>query len=354
MDSDVTAVTREHFVDASQQTKSTVGLMVSTLDENELRLDVATTVPTLDLIMVLSLVTSRQVKDGIVTNLLTGAPASLCNLFEKGDRVVQVDNTKVDEHGTNLTKMLIGSDIPGSLVKVYFRRGETQYKEVTLKRACTTELADRRRMFQLFTQIKDLALQFQTEGVDHAEKAKLVAPVVDETISLWSKMQEAEVRYDEKLVNNIHTMQSSADQAVRTLRERLSKLHSISLSAVSGAGNIAEQEANLSSEIVSLREQLRQAQVRCSDLEEQVVEAEEKHAALEKEYAILQKEHARCSGIITGLEAQLATLNEKLSRLEKVYRACKASLGDLVSLKHAPCDKLIDSLRRELKQTQVC
>ena len=209
-----------------------------------------------------ALICCQQVKDGIVTNLLTGAPASMCQQFEKGDRVVQVDNTKVDEHGTNLTKLLIGSDVPGSLVKIHFRRGETLYKEVTLKRACTTELADRRRMFQLFTQIKDLALQFQTDGVDHAEKARLVAPVVDETITLWSRMQEAQVRYDEKLVNNIHTMQSNADLAVRSLREHLHKLHLISLSAVSGAGGVAEQEANLSSEIASLRAQLKQAQVR--------------------------------------------------------------------------------------------
>ena len=88
-----------------------------------------------------------------MTNLLTGAPASLSKQFQKGDRVVQVDGEKVDEHGTNLTKMLIGSDIPGSLVKVYFQRGNAQRKDVTLKRACTTELADRRRMFQLFTQV---------------------------------------------------------------------------------------------------------------------------------------------------------------------------------------------------------
>jgi len=156
IESDVTAVPREYFVDAAQQTKSTIGLMVgeSKLGRDDMQMPSCISRMRLVAEPPLTGLSARaQVKDGIVTNLLTGAPASLSKQFQKGDRVVQVDDKVVDEHGTNLTRMLIGSDIPGSLVKVYYQRGNAQRQEVTLKRACTTELADRRRMFQLFTQV---------------------------------------------------------------------------------------------------------------------------------------------------------------------------------------------------------
>lgn len=43
------------------------------------------------------------------------APASMCKRIQKNDRVIKVDDKAVDEHGSGLTKMLLGCDIPGDI-----------------------------------------------------------------------------------------------------------------------------------------------------------------------------------------------------------------------------------------------
>ena len=73
---------------------------------------------------------------GIITNLLVGAPAHRSKQFRKGDRVVKVDETAIDDHGHDLTKLLVGSDVPGSLVTVHVTRGGQPMPAITLTRAC--------------------------------------------------------------------------------------------------------------------------------------------------------------------------------------------------------------------------
>ena len=127
-------------------------------------------------------------KDGVVTNMLTGAPACMSNKIHKGDRVVMVDEKPIDALGVGLTKLLTGCDIPGaaslicihvlrytgryihvcipryfkilntylymryvhvhiintgSIVSLKVQRGASNV-EVQLKRACTTDLADKK------------------------------------------------------------------------------------------------------------------------------------------------------------------------------------------------------------------
>ena len=48
----------------------------------------------------------------------------------------------------NIIDLLIGPDIPGSMVTIKYRRGSDEMS-YTLIRACTTELADKKRMFEL-------------------------------------------------------------------------------------------------------------------------------------------------------------------------------------------------------------
>ena len=101
--------------------------------------------------------------------------------FQKNDRIVKIDDTQINEHGDGLTKALLGPDIPGSkpsvafelsfhgiercceiaesidivpasylvrvagtMVTIVVRRGSQTLPPITLIRACTTELADKR------------------------------------------------------------------------------------------------------------------------------------------------------------------------------------------------------------------
>ena len=61
-------------------------------------------------------------------------------------------------------KLSLGVDLPGSTLKMKLARGRN-VMNVTLVRACATEFRDRRQMFQLFTQIKDSAMQTEDKKI---------------------------------------------------------------------------------------------------------------------------------------------------------------------------------------------
>ena len=71
--------------------------------------------------------------------------------LQRGDRVLKIDGEDVDESGAGLTKMLIGSDVPGTDVTVTVKREADNVFDVTLTRATTLELADKKKMFQLIS-----------------------------------------------------------------------------------------------------------------------------------------------------------------------------------------------------------
>ena len=102
-----------------------------------------------------------------VKNCLIGGPAF--GRLQKGDLIVQIDGYDVNEE--NILSYLLGSDIPGSQVIITVQRTKegtmenirSEYCEnhntlvgvdefqVDLTRISTAEIADRRRMFDLFT-----------------------------------------------------------------------------------------------------------------------------------------------------------------------------------------------------------
>mmetsp|Transcript_95732 Transcript_95732/g.139837 ORF Transcript_95732/g.139837 Transcript_95732/m.139837 type:complete len:567 (+) Transcript_95732:81-1781(+) len=271
VDSDVLGVETEHFIDASQDNKSTVGLMVG---------------------------------DGIVTNMLTGAPAYMSKKFKKGDKLLAIDGQIVTQNG-QVIKMLIGNDLPGTLVTIKVQRGK-QTIEGVLKRACTTDLADKRKMFQLFTRLKDIAVQKNDQETGRE---------VDETIDLWTKMLEADQVHDEKIVQNVEAMQTTADKIVRSLREHLAQLHAISMTAIAGASGIAQSEADLMMqlsqtriEVNSLTQKITIAQQKADDWKMRCEKIEQEHSQcsiLISQYKTQVQEHSRSDVVITALRKQI-------------------------------------------------
>ena len=83
----------------------------------------------------------------------------MCKKIQKGDRLVEIDGVAInnkgqDAKGVHAAKLILGPDVPGGMVNVKLKRASTGADfPVTLVRACTSELADQRRMFQYFTQV---------------------------------------------------------------------------------------------------------------------------------------------------------------------------------------------------------
>jgi len=93
-----------------------------------------------------------------IENILVGSPAYLSARFKKGDKILEIDGTKATTN--NLIELLVGTDLPGSTVTLKCSRDSGVFQntfDVTLMRMSTAKLVDHRRMFELFTKIKDIA-----------------------------------------------------------------------------------------------------------------------------------------------------------------------------------------------------
>ena len=83
----------------------------------------------------------------------TGGPAYNSGQLERGDLILEVDRTPVTSD--NVHEMLLGSDVPGTHFTMKVKKeSRAGVKEVQLTRMATEVIADRRRMFELFTKMK--------------------------------------------------------------------------------------------------------------------------------------------------------------------------------------------------------
>jgi hypothetical protein len=99
-----------------------------------------------------------------IDNLLIGGPGHNCGALKKGDIIVAVDNQPVDSD--NVLDSIVGSDTPGSSVILTLKKIDfdndfslpdfysDQFFSVELVRMATAEIAERRRLFELFTALK--------------------------------------------------------------------------------------------------------------------------------------------------------------------------------------------------------
>ena len=130
-------------------------------------------------------------KNMMVEDTVIGGPASLSGKIHVGDVLVQVDGTPATLE--NKHDLLLGDDVPGTKVvlklqdKSWHSELQTlalkQYKEVTLTRMSTGHIADRRRMAELFSAIREQVDRFGDGELSYQ---------LDQCQKLHRKMQEAE------------------------------------------------------------------------------------------------------------------------------------------------------------------
>jgi hypothetical protein len=155
--------------------------------------------------------------NGIVESVMMGGPAFASGNICKGDCIVKVNGDFVQ--GNDLLEKIVGDDVPGTLVTLTLKRGPADLLDVTLKRISTDEVADRRKMFDLFTKLSDRAKQ------DHDEEAR---KCVDETLLLWESIMAADAQHDQRIADNVLTMQADCtpmtDELVLLLN-KIGRLH---------------------------------------------------------------------------------------------------------------------------------
>lgn len=91
---------------------------------------------------------------GVIDSMVVGGPAYNSRHLDKGDVVVEIDGNAVTSD--NLSQLLVGCDVAGSAVTITVKKGGKTgaKKSVTLLRMPSEAIADRRRLFELFTAMK--------------------------------------------------------------------------------------------------------------------------------------------------------------------------------------------------------
>ena len=97
--------------------------------------------------------------------------------------------------------------------------------DVPLTRMARTEMADRVKMFELFTELQQILVQY---GDQHHAK------VLESIIALCKKMEENNAHRDTTIVHNVLDMQQTCMTALQNLNDKLKSLHSSVESHVDG------------------------------------------------------------------------------------------------------------------------
>jgi hypothetical protein len=156
----------------------------------------------------------------LIDNIVPGGPAFNSRQLSRGDQILQVDGFDCAEASTDtMHNLLVGSDIPGSTVTVtvkkYSQGVHGTVQDVTLVRMANEEIVDRRKLFELFTRLKDHAKQHHAHGI---------AKMIDDTILLWTRMVIADVLHDETIEKNVRNLQAGLKERLEGLSYHLSQL----------------------------------------------------------------------------------------------------------------------------------
>jgi len=159
-----------------------------------------------------------------IDNLVIGGPAFNSGKLSKNDEILRVDGT-VCSTQKQIFDLIVGSDEPDTPVTLTVRLSrDGAIDNVTLVRMANEEIADKRALFELFTQLKDIVERLGGSDSGH---------LCDRVILLWSKMVLADAVHDETIEERVQSMQAG----IRTLAEELTfhigRVHALNMSLAS-------------------------------------------------------------------------------------------------------------------------
>jgi hypothetical protein len=140
--------------------------------------------------------------DGHVDGMLPGAPAARSKRIALGDAIRAVDGTRIDGRLRNtegvhhLTQLIIGDDLPGSMVDLeLLRRADGTPFHVKLERMPTSDIREHRKhLFEILCKMKSLA----KGPVSHPQPSARPSPVSRSTNSSPSRVSAASPRLSEE------------------------------------------------------------------------------------------------------------------------------------------------------------
>jgi DNA repair exonuclease SbcCD ATPase subunit len=125
----------------------------------------------------------------------------------KGDIIVKVDDQPTSTETVH--KQLIGEDVPGTSVMLTVRRGHTE-RTAQLIRMANSDIADMRRVFEIFTNLKS---RFPT-----------ISGEVDEVVTIWSEVVSGDALYRAQVANSMQRLQRESTEHLHELKTGLEGL----------------------------------------------------------------------------------------------------------------------------------
>ncbi len=196
---------------------------------------------------------------------VVGGPAHNSRQIEHGDFVLEVDGNLATND--NIIELLIGNDIPGSVVKIKLAKGAQQeFHIVDIQRffiltinsdaslvagtsgRCEIEenghfrhprSSPYVRAVQYPEGVLHISLFFDGQVTVHPgifflycfqgdairDQNSTTLPVIDESLELWNRMWIAEQTYKEKICSNIHKMQHRCESLLFNLQGGIDQLY---------------------------------------------------------------------------------------------------------------------------------
>eukprot|EP00960_Hanusia_phi_P062195 765084-Hanusia_phi.AAC.2 len=221
-----------------------------------------------------------------------GGPAYDSKLLSKGDKILTVDHKPVTPE--TAPSAIIGSDVPGTFVTLQIRHQNNEITEVKLRRVASEIIADRRAMFEIFTSLKNRA------------KDEHLTSLLDEAISLWTKMLKASADHDRKISENVVKLQNTGQNSSKQIQEILEMLklnieeeqvfpfNCCSVIKPWVANRFTKTQMNFESQIQRLQSELQIASNTIEDLRLQNIGAHNKIIMLEERNFELQSSCEEC------------------------------------------------------------
>ena len=241
----------------------------------------------------------------VVYEVLVSGPAFRSKKIAKGDEILSIDGES-NLQGDAIFEALKGSNVPGSKVTLIVKKANSALvEEVVLYRMSTFEIADKRKMFDIWTKILDSSRKSRDDT-----SAKLAQDGLD----LWTQMELEQIMQDERCEANVAAMQRDCNSWLTELIALLGSLDISSRSLVSAPeGQIAE----LKQHILMLEKTMAESHSRRSEQDAQLKMREQLSGKLQLELDDLKGEmHSVAQNAKKQADevSKLRTLSDDLQR----------------------------------------
>jgi len=284
----------------------------------------------------------------VIDSMVVGGPAYNSRQLDKGDFVVDIDGKAVTND--NLSQLLVGADVAGTPVIIGVKKGGKTgaKKSVTLLRMPSEAIADRRRLFELFTAMKARATL--PRGRETLEG------MIDNAIDLWTRMTINDAERDSKVRKKVQDVQKNSKDYVsailkvgETKKTLFFERHDEAMGFKDFFETLDQSLEHAQIETARLTLALKEAEGEIIDLRAEALNAKE---ACENETQTLNEAYAKENKTFTANNFALQeNLDQARSEIEKLQSLLAAATEQTNCMKkRASTDgEEIEKLKRELE-----